>query len=631
MQLFINNWSSALTLPATASATQLSVPEADADLLVGLGGGDHYLLTLALVDAQGVEIAWEVVRITGKAGGELDVLREQEGTTALDWEAGVSLIARATAETFDTLRDSGGPDLSDAAPLALGSATAGTSSDSSRADHVHPLPTPGDIGAATTSQGDLADTAVQPAALTSALAGKVDVDGTKVLSDENYTSDEKAKLAGLESSRFKGLYASLAALEAAHPTAGAGDYADVDAGVGSDTLRYVWDVDDAQWIGSGSGTPLTAAQIKTLYESNADTNAFTDSEKSKLDGVAAGATANANTDSLAEGSTNLYHTAARVRAVVLTGLSLAVGTAVAATDTVLEAFGKLQKQINDLVASLAGKQATLVSGTNIKTLNGSTLLGSGDLAISGVSLSTVETFTGNKTLALTDINTYNVSEDAAAQAVTVPAQATVAWTDDAEMHFEQGAAGAVTINGAIGVTINGVSAGSFVLAGKGAVASLKRKSENSWTLVGGLLSAISAKAYNSENIPIADSVFTDLTFDTTNTESGGDIHDPAFNSGRLTAPISGQYVVGASALFLTNAVGRRIIRIQKNGSVIIVRDDKQTVTSGSGNTGVGVATLVNLAAGDYITAQVFQDSGTTLSVLGTAQYSPQIWMARVGP
>ena len=37
MQLFINNWSSALALPATASAVQLSVPEADAARLVGLG------------------------------------------------------------------------------------------------------------------------------------------------------------------------------------------------------------------------------------------------------------------------------------------------------------------------------------------------------------------------------------------------------------------------------------------------------------------------------------------------------------------------------------------------------------------------------------------------------------------
>ena len=63
----------------------------------------------------------------------------------------------------------------------------------------------------------------------------------------NFTSAEKAKLAGLESSHFKGMYVSLAALEIAHPTGSAGDYADVDSGAGSAVRRYIWDVSDSQW------------------------------------------------------------------------------------------------------------------------------------------------------------------------------------------------------------------------------------------------------------------------------------------------------------------------------------------------------------------------------------------------
>lgn len=42
-----------------------------------------------------------------------------------------------------------------------------------------------------------------------------------------------------------------------------------------------------------------------------------------------------------------------------------------------------QSTIVNLTTDLAGKQATLVSGTNIKTVNGNSLLGSGDLTISG--------------------------------------------------------------------------------------------------------------------------------------------------------------------------------------------------------------------------------------------------------
>ena len=102
----------------------------------------------------------------------------------------------------------------------------------------------------------------------------------------------------------------------------------------------------------------------------------------------------------------------------------------------------------------------------------------------GVSLSVVQTFTGAKTLGLADINTYNVSQDATAQAVTLPAQATVAWTANAEITVERGAAGVVTIVGAAGVVINGVTAGTFTLGAQYSVATLKRKASNSWTLFG---------------------------------------------------------------------------------------------------------------------------------------------------
>ncbi|MCQ4274498.1 pyocin knob domain-containing protein [Stutzerimonas degradans] len=51
------------------------------------------------------------------------------------------------------------------------------------------------------------------------------------------------------------------------------------------------------------------------------------------------------TDALAEGSTNLYFSEHRVRNTVLTGLSLAVSTAVTAADSVLSALGKIQAQL----------------------------------------------------------------------------------------------------------------------------------------------------------------------------------------------------------------------------------------------------------------------------------------------
>ena len=58
-----------------------------------------------------------------------------------------------------------------------------------------------------------------------------------------------------------------------------------------------------------------------------------------------------STDAVPEGSTNLYFTAARVLATVLSGLSFGTISAVSATDTILAAIGKLQAQIT----SLSGK------------------------------------------------------------------------------------------------------------------------------------------------------------------------------------------------------------------------------------------------------------------------------------
>lgn len=65
-----------------------------------------------------------------------------------------------------------------------------------------------------------------------------------------------------------------------------------------------------------------------------------------------------STDFLPEGSTNKYFTEPRVLATVLTGLDLTINAAIIAADSILSAFGKLQKQITDLIATVSGKIPT---------------------------------------------------------------------------------------------------------------------------------------------------------------------------------------------------------------------------------------------------------------------------------
>jgi hypothetical protein len=56
-----------------------------------------------------------------------------------------------------------------------------------------------------------------------------------------------------------------------------------------------------------------------------------------------------STDAVPEGSINLYYTAARVLATVLTGIGFSSATAITATDTILGALGKLQAQVTALI------------------------------------------------------------------------------------------------------------------------------------------------------------------------------------------------------------------------------------------------------------------------------------------
>lgn len=281
----------------------------------------------------------------------------------------------------------------------------------------------------------------------------------------------------------------------------------------------------------GSATPQALGTATPGVSTSASREDHVHQMPSAADVGAAPSAHTHNTDDLTEGSTNLFHTAARVRAALLAGLSLAVGTAVAATDTVLEAFGKLQKQITDLTTTVAGKitnpmttdadiivggasgaPTRLPKGAALQVLRvnaGATALEYADPA-SGVSLPVVATFAGNLTLALAHINTYRRSLDATAQVVTVPAQATVAWTADAEIHIEQGAAGSVTITAAAGVTINGVTAGSFSLAGQYAAATLKRIGADAWTLIGILYGSLTTAINEAPIVTLASAATVDI-------------------------------------------------------------------------------------------------------------------------
>lgn len=246
------------------------------------------------------------------------------------------------------------------------------------------------------------------------ISSKVDKDGTKVLSDVNFSTSKDTKLSNIA------------------PGATAND---TDANLKSrpnhtgvqpattitedSTHRFTTDSEKSNWNSKQAALPIDGSTTKFL---RADLTWQTVSSGSGP----------ASTDALLEGTNNLYFTFARVLASVLSGYTAGTTYSVlTATDTILQAFQKIQgmfaviKSKLDGIADNAtanqtdtyllnranhtgsqgaatitqdsnnrfvsdteksnwnGKQDTLISGTNIKTVNGTSIVGAGNVTISG--------------------------------------------------------------------------------------------------------------------------------------------------------------------------------------------------------------------------------------------------------
>lgn len=136
-----------------------------------------------------------------------------------------------------------------------------------------------------------------------------------------------------------------------------------------------------------------------------------------------------------------------------------------------------------------------------------------------------------------------------------------------------------------------------------------------------------ARVFNDANISVANNTVAALTFNSERYDSG-DLHSTSVNTGRLTAPITGLYAVGACVSFASNATGIREVELRVNGTTVIAIDDRPANTGAV--TVISIDTQYRLAATDYVEVLAFQNSGGALNVLVSASYSPEFWMTRLG-
>lgn len=95
---------------------------------------------------------------------------------------------------------------------------------------------------------------------------------------------EKEKLLSLESSKFLGTFPN--SEDIPKEKAVAGSYADVESEDGTSVDRWIYNLNSGEFVKSTSSSGVeTSSSIKTKYESNDDTNAFTDAFKSILENL----------------------------------------------------------------------------------------------------------------------------------------------------------------------------------------------------------------------------------------------------------------------------------------------------------------------------------------------------------
>lgn len=136
--------------------------------------------------------------------------------------------------------------------------------------------------------------------------------------------------------------------------------------------------------------------------------------------------------------------------------------------------------------------------------------------------------------------------------------------------------------------------------------------------------AISARVYNSAAFSTTHNTADVVTFDSERWDTAG-IHSTSSNTSRLTAPVTGTYlVVGNLGFAASNTTGYRNCSIILNGTTTTYwASDEDKSPSASRATFLTCTSIMQLTATDYVELQVFQNSGGAVDVFQDDNNSPE--------
>ena len=166
------------------------------------------------------------------------------------------------------------------------------------------------------------------------------------------------------------------------------------------------------------------------------------------------------------------------------------------------------------------------------------------------------------------------------------------------------------------------TSGAVVTAGGSSVANV--------AITAGSVGFSGARIYRSTNQSIPDTTDTVVVFDTVRYDVGG-YSNIGTHPSRLTAPVTGYYLVGGCAAFPNGHYYTQIVVLLNNDFVSgqIAAMVTNAPTAGT-NPDLIVNTIWHANAGDFFELDVVQESGAAANCLSAPPTCPEFWITLVG-
>jgi len=148
-------------------------------------------------------------------------------------------------------------------------------------------------------------------------------------------------------------------------------------------------------------------------------------------------------------------------------------------------------------------------------------------------------------------------------------------------------------------------------------------------MIAGADRTLAPTASRSTSQTITTSTQTKVIFDEVDSD-GWNCWDVSPNPTRLTAPLTGRYIITGNVAFEAASSGHRAINILKNNTLELARSDFNPVSNSVDTHSTVTCHAVSLTKGDYVELRVWQNSGSDLNILDSGEHNPRFSLIYLG-